>query len=154
MKEVPNTSESSLELIKRYIDAVVTMRNAIKQYFLQKIRASEISDLTYEMFQVLAYLWMKNEVNQQDIADAVQKNKASITPLIDNLSKRGLVTRTLNPDNRRNNLISLTEKGKQYESIFTPFQEEFFQLLLTESSLTEIKQTTNTLNRLAKKALS
>ncbi|WP_051293375.1 MarR family winged helix-turn-helix transcriptional regulator [Olivibacter sitiensis] len=154
MKEGSTTNEPSLQIIKNYIDSVITMRNAIKQYFLQKIRASDLSDLTYEMFQVLAYLWIKNEVNQQDIANAVQKNKASITPLIDNLCKRGLVTRTLNPDNRRNNLISLTEKGKQYERVFTPFQEEFFQLLLTESSLTEIKQTTNTLNRLAKKALS
>lgn len=154
MKEELNPNEQSLDTIKKYIDSVINMRNAIKQYFQQRIRNSEFSDLTYEMFQVLAYLWIKNEVNQQDIADAVQKNKASITPLVDNLSKRGLITRTLNPDNRRNNLISLTKKGRQYEEVFKPFQEEFFQHLLTETSLAEIKHTTNLLNRLAKKTLS
>ncbi|MGG5905596.1 MarR family transcriptional regulator, partial [Sphingobacterium daejeonense] len=43
--------------------------------------------------QVLAVLWREHELNQQDIAEAVQKSKASVTPLIDNLCKRDLVQR-------------------------------------------------------------
>jgi len=150
-----NDSDNDINIIKLYIDAVINMRKAIKQYFTQKIRTTDVlNGLTYEMFQVLVYLWSKNDVNQQDIADAIQKNKASITPLVDNLCKRGLVTRTLNPDDRRNNLISLTPKGKACEDIFKPIQKEFYQLLFSESSVAEINHTIKVLNRLAEKALS
>lgn len=146
---------NDIVIIKLYVDAVINMRKAIKQYFTQKIRTmAPLNDITYEMFQVLLYLWSKNDVNQQDIADAIQKNKASITPLVDNLCKRGLVTRTLNPNDRRNNLISLTPKGKASEDVFKPIQKEFYQLLFSESSVTEINQTVNVLNRLAEKALA
>ncbi|SEN22378.1 transcriptional regulator, MarR family [bacterium A37T11] len=148
--------EDNLDLISaaRFMDAVINMRNAIKQHFLQKIRHSELQDLTYEMFQVLAVLWKNKQMNQQDIANAIQKNKASMTPLIDNLCKRGLVSRMEDVNDRRNKIILLTEKGMQYQQIFRPMEDNFYKLLLSAISSKDLGFQANLLNRLANKAVT
>ena len=98
------------EVAQQLIRDIISLRVAIKQFYFQRVKDLNL-DVTYEMVQVLAVLWRQNELNQQDIAEEVQKSKASVTPLIDNLCKRDLVERIPDPNNRRNNMIILTEKG-------------------------------------------
>lgn len=69
-------------------------------------------NVTSEQWSILASLWEKNGCTQQDLANIANKNKASITHLIDNLEKRGLVYRQSDEGDRRNNLIFLTEDGR------------------------------------------
>lgn len=69
-------------------------------------------NVTSEQWSILASLWEKNGRTQQDLANIANKNKASITHLIDNLVKRNLVYRQPDEEDRRNNLIFLTEDGK------------------------------------------
>ncbi len=69
-------------------------------------------NVTSEQWSVLASLWKNDGQTQQELADAANKNKASITHLIDNLEKRNLVYRQSDEDDRRNNFILLTEEGK------------------------------------------
>lgn len=69
-------------------------------------------NVTSEQWSILASLWKKNGQTQQDLANIASKNKASITHLIDNMEKRKLVYRQSDEGDRRNNLICLTEEGK------------------------------------------
>ncbi len=75
---------------------MVAMKKAhqeMKLFMRGKFREHNI-DLTFEMLQVLMHLWEREGVNQQELADLLLKDKASLTYLIDNLSKRKLVRRT------------------------------------------------------------
>ena len=56
-------------------------------------------------------LWNQGDLKQQQLADGMQKDKNSITKLIDALEQKGLVRRQPNPTDRRSNTIVLTEKG-------------------------------------------
>ena len=85
--------------------------------------------MTYEMLQVMMVLWKKHQVNQQEVANAVQKNKASLTPLIDNLVEINLVTRSEDPGDRRNKIISLTKKGKAYKAKLAPMIAEIYTIV-------------------------
>ncbi len=55
-------------------------------------------DVTSEQWAVLSSLWKKNGQTQQSLADHANKNKASITHLIDNLEKRKLVERLVDEE--------------------------------------------------------
>jgi MarR family transcriptional regulator, organic hydroperoxide resistance regulator len=112
-----------------FVDAVITVRQTMKQLAQQKIKDLHDREITYEMLQVLMVLWKKNQVNQQEVANTVQKNKASLTPLIDNLVKKKLVTRSEDPQDRRNKIISLTPTGKQYKNKFAPMMTEMYTLI-------------------------
>lgn len=125
MKKKGKDSKAVIE----FVDSVITVRQAMKQLTQQKIKDLHDREITYEMLQVLMVLWKKNQVNQQEVANTVQKNKASLTPLIDNLVKKKLVTRSEDPGDRRNNIISLTHTGKQYKKKFAPMLAEIYSIV-------------------------
>lgn len=107
-----------------FVDELISARKAIRAYFQREIKKVD-PDISYEMFQVLSVLWRKNELNQQEIANTVQKGKASLTPLIDNLSRLKLVTRTEDAGDRRNKIISLTNEGTKIQRKFDSIIKEF-----------------------------
>lgn len=76
-----------------------------------KAFAQEGLDITTEQWTVLSCLWDKDKIIQQDICEITQKDKPSVTRLIDNLEKKSLVMRVSDPADRRNNLILLTPRG-------------------------------------------
>ncbi len=74
-----------------------------------------VHHVTAEQWTILASLWRHDGQSQQALADIANKNKASITHLIDNLEKRALVVRQPDESDRRNKLIFLTEEGKSLQ---------------------------------------
>lgn len=135
--------------VKPLVDSIIALRTSLKQYYIQKIKEQQL-DITYEMLQVLAVLWKREQMNQQDIAAAIQKNKASVTPLIDNLCKRELVKRVSDPHDRRNNLIELTDKGHAYRALLNPVQQDLYASILSEIPPQQVSEITELLERLAR----
>lgn len=88
---------------------------AINRTFLRSFSAEGI-DITTEQWSVLACLWNKDKVTQQTLCTLTSKDKPSMTRLIDKLEKRNLVTRVNDQNDRRINLIHLTEAGAALEN--------------------------------------
>jgi len=135
--------------VRELIDSILNVRLGMKQFIQRKIREHGI-DLTYEMLQVLAVLWRKGELNQQDIADNIQKNKASLTSLLDNLEKRGLVMRSEDPSDRRNKIISLTALGIEYKEQFLPIFNDFYETLSKDLPKEKLREIGTLLNHIYK----
>jgi DNA-binding MarR family transcriptional regulator len=83
---------------------------AINRTFLRAFVVEGI-DITTEQWSVLACLWEKDKVTQQTLCHLTAKDKPSMTRLIDKLEKRNLVTRVSDNNDRRINLIHLTDAG-------------------------------------------
>lgn len=83
---------------------------AINRTFLRTF-ATEGIDITTEQWSVLACLWKKDKVTQQTLCNLTSKDKPSMTRLIDKLERRNLVTRVSDHNDRRINLIHLTDSG-------------------------------------------
>jgi DNA-binding MarR family transcriptional regulator len=141
MRAIKKNKKES-EAIVEFVDAVINVRHTIKQLAQQKIKDLHDRELSYEMLQVLLVLWKKNQVNQQEVADTIQKSKASLTPLIDKLVKKKLVTRSEDPGDRRNKIISLTNTGKQYKKKFAPMMTEMYALIKGSIPDEKLQQTT------------
>ena len=87
---------------------------AINRTFLRAF-ANEGIEITTEQWSVLACLWKKDKVTQQELCDLTSKDKPSMTRLIDKLEKRNLVTRVSDHNDRRTNLIHLTNAGNSLQ---------------------------------------
>lgn len=140
---------TNIKVMSGFVDAIITARQSIKSFLLPRIKELNGHELTYEMFQVLHVLWSKSEVNQQEIANRVQKSKASLTPLIDNLAKLKLVTRTEDATDRRNKIISLTTEGRLYQKKFEPLLHEFYLTLKGDIPFEKLKEITSLLLQLS-----
>ena len=69
-------------------------------------------DVTVEQFGVLAVLWYQDGINQKGIAQSLNRDKTTITRIIDTMLKRNLVVKVPDQIDGRSKLIFLTQKGK------------------------------------------
>lgn len=83
----------------------------LKQYIAVMLRQSDVP-LTPEQFMLIDLLWNQGEMSQQQLADQLQKDKNSVTKLVDAIERKGFVIRKQNPNDRRSNTLVLTEKAE------------------------------------------
>lgn len=77
-------------------------------------------DVTVEQWMILLLLWLQDGVSQQYIADFIGKDKGTISPQIDGLERRGLVTRMTAEQDRRQKLVFLTPVGRDLQDELIP----------------------------------
>jgi DNA-binding MarR family transcriptional regulator len=111
------------DIVAEFMHELIRVNTAFRQYIQAMLRRNNM-DLTFEMLQVLACLWNTDGVNQQEIANLTVKDKASVTYLLDNLTKRGLVVRKEDGDDRRNKLVFLTDAGRALKTEVAPWIQE------------------------------
>jgi DNA-binding MarR family transcriptional regulator len=68
--------------------------------------------LTYPQYLVLCVLWENDEQTISGIADRLDLEPSTITPLMKRLEAAGHVVRRRNPDDERQVTVSLTSKGR------------------------------------------
>ena len=124
--------------ISQLMEVTRDIRKGARQHFMKKMKEHKI-DVTIEMLEVLYVLWKKDNINQQVIVSETNRNKSSLTSLIDNLTSRGLVQRNSDPTDRRNNLIALTKEGEKYQEKLMPIMAEVYQSLQSDISSQELE---------------
>lgn len=97
------------------------LRNKLHRLMKQRYAAEAEVKLTVEEFILLNMIEAQTDQILQNIAIATGKNKSVVMRMIDSLEEKGLAKRTVNPEDRRENLLSITEKGVevvvQYQAI-------------------------------------
>ncbi|MCQ2186942.1 MAG: MarR family transcriptional regulator [Bacteroidales bacterium] len=83
----------------------------LKQYSAAMLKQYNVG-LTPEQFLLIDLLWNQGPMSQQKMADLMQKDKNSITKLVDALEKKGLVVRRKDETDRRSNLLVLTSEAE------------------------------------------
>jgi DNA-binding MarR family transcriptional regulator len=82
---------------------------------LQKNFKQNGMEITIEQWSVLYHLWKQDGLSQQELCNATFRDKPSITRLVDNLEKLKLVRRVSSKEDRRMNLIYLTDTAKRIQ---------------------------------------
>lgn len=78
---------------------------------IQKVLKKNHIEMTFEMLQIIYQLSINQGVSQQHLAETTARDKACLTNLINNIEKKGWVVRQNDLNDRRNQLIFLTEEG-------------------------------------------
>ncbi|PWT95891.1 MAG: MarR family transcriptional regulator [Bacteroidetes bacterium] len=82
---------------------------------LQKNFKQNGIEITIEQWSVLYHLWKVDGLSQQELCNATFRDKPSITRLVDNLEKLKMVKRVPSKEDRRINLIFLTDPAKKLQ---------------------------------------
>lgn len=107
------TPELLFSMISGKLSAAISRR-------LYRVFRQEGIEVTPEQWTVMYYLWSRDGVTQQELCNLTFKDKPSMTRLIDNLEKLGCVNRVPSKNDRRINIIMLTQKGRDLESVTKP----------------------------------
>ncbi|RYY95986.1 MAG: MarR family transcriptional regulator [Chitinophagaceae bacterium] len=96
---------------------------AIARRLQKKFNAAELP-LTIEQWSVLYQLWKEDGLSQQELCNATFRDKPSITRLIDNLEKSGLVKRVGDENDRRINKVYVTKAAAKLQEQTMQLAEE------------------------------
>ncbi|MCB2212026.1 MarR family transcriptional regulator [bacterium] len=91
--------------------------------------------LSSTQFTVMESLFLYGAMNQRELAQHSQRTTGNITVVVDNLEKRGLVSRCSVENDRRVSQVGLTDDGKSLISSLLPAHDKL--LLDTFSVLNE-----------------
>lgn len=111
-------------LIKEIAFYVNILNSRIKKCFFDRLQENGIN-ITPEQYLVMDILWENQSLSQQNIADVIQKDKNSVTKIIDSLEKKNFVSRVVDKKDRRINRIELTKEGEALEKNTTEVAIKF-----------------------------
>lgn len=120
----------------------------IGNYYLNHSFEKSGFPVTREQWVIMKMLWEKNGVSQQELADDLMKNKASITSLIENMEKKDLVSRKTNSFDKRSKMVFLTEKGKDIRLSIDDFFRKLTQDFVKSIDVGELNTTRNVLEKM------
>jgi len=84
---------------------------SLKMTQLYKPMLAELK-LTYPQYLVMVVLWEQEGLGIKDVAERLQQDSGSITPLVKRLEAEGYLLRLRDPDDERNRVLTLTPAGK------------------------------------------
>src|SRR5437868_5156337 len=96
---------------------------AIARRLQKKFNQQELP-LTIEQWSVLYHLWKEDGLSQQELCNATFRDKPSITRLIDNLEKAGLVKRVGDENDRRINKVFVSKAAQKLQEQTMALAEE------------------------------
>ena len=142
--------ELTRELVLQLLKSRMTFRQTV-----QRVLKRNNVDMTFEMLQVMSRLWQDQGVSQQVLAERTAKDKACMTNLMNNLEKKGWVTRVENPADRRNRLVYLTPEGEKMKECVCPLISDIYMQAGTElgsdvinACITQLKKLDEIFNQL------
>ncbi len=71
--------------------------------------------ITYPQYLVMMVLWEKDRMLVNDIAHLLMLETNTVTPLLQRMERQGLVTRKKGEEDKRQQIVSLTNKGRELE---------------------------------------
>lgn len=122
--------------------------------FTFKKYVSDLSvDIPAESIGILLIIQhFDTDVIQQEIAEVARKDKSSVLRQIDTLEKKNLVQRVVDPNDRRRNIVKITENGIRLIDEINIKLDELFSLLSEGLTTSDIETFNNVLNHLRNKA--
>ncbi len=134
-------------LIKEIAVYVNILNSRIKKGFFDKLQENGIN-ITPEQYLVLDILWDQQSLSQQNIADIIQKDKNSVTKIIDSLEKKSLVRRVVDKKDRRINKIELTDEAMALEKLTTEVAINFMNDVVKDIDKQELDSFVNVMQRM------
>jgi len=124
------------ELSDLNLKTLIALSRATNSVHRREYKTIKEGGLTVSQFSVLEVLYHKGALKVQEIIEKTLSTGGNMTVVIENLVKDDLVMRFKDPEDKRVNLISITNKGKALiDSIFPSHIEninEIFNVLTEE----------------------
>jgi DNA-binding MarR family transcriptional regulator len=151
MRKMDDALQKRIILLTMERDA---LDNAIFDQTFHKKIAGKFKELSKNQPMVIKIIGMEGEVMPSTIGKYTGMEKSSLTRMVDDLEKKGIVFRKTDPDDRRKVLVSLTEKGLNYYNQLNEITAEMADEILKfvdEQDIEEFAQSLETIVRIFRK---
>lgn len=131
------------------LKSLIALTRCYQSVHKRETRTIKDAGVTVSQFAVLELLYHKGDMRVCEITEKVLSTAGNMTVIIENLVKDGMVTRTIDPNDRRVNLISLTEKGRKIIADNFPNHVDNIDEIFSALSMDEKENLVNLLKKLS-----
>ncbi len=131
------------------LNHLISLKETHDYYLKQFLKETEITYSQYYMFMLLYY---EPNVNQSDIAKACFMNRSGVSRAFSEFEKKGLIERKINPNNKREYITTLTDKGLKTARFLEEKELEWDAMICEELDLTH-SELMDSLSKLSMKSL-
>ncbi|HVM70852.1 MAG TPA: MarR family transcriptional regulator [Anaerolineales bacterium] len=142
LSETPYSTGSMPEIF----ELIETLNKRLRQFHGNTLREAQ---LTPPQYMILSLLGEKDQRPFKELAELLSCTRATVTGIVDTMQKKGLVTRSPNPDDRRSLLVTLTEKGRRLLKDTPELQQTFASCCFDVLPSKEVEQLYGLLRKLA-----
>ena len=125
--------------------------NLIFEQTFQKKIIGKFKELSKNQPMVIKIIGMEGEIMPSTIGKYTGMEKSSLTRMVDDLEKKGIVFRKTDPEDRRKVLVSLTDKGLECYNYSNEIADELLKFV-DEKDVEDYVQSLETMVRILRKA--
>ncbi len=115
--------------------------------FDRMLAASGVDAFNGAQGRILYVLWQGNDISISRLSEQTSLANTTLTSMLDRMEISGLIVRKPDPKDRRNKLISLTDKAKALKSDYEKISRQMSELYYIGFTQSEIMQFESYLQR-------
>lgn len=139
------TQEQRLEQLPVFLMEQVVKR--YRQVAQQALRENN-AGITVDQWVVLKQVSENNGCSQVEIGNSTVKDAPTTTRIIDQLTNKNLISKQLDPEDRRRYMVFITEKGRKLIERLLPVVQAYRQIPVRDFSTAEERALTGLLQRM------
>lgn len=109
----------------------ITQIKQLQDRIFERLLAENGIEISGGQGRILFILWKRDKLTVSEISRQTSLAKNTVSIVVDGMVRRGILERTINPENRRQTIISLTEYAKslreRYEMVSQQMNTLFYQ---------------------------
>lgn len=142
--------DDKLTLLQRLMGASQIYGSTVNSVFERLLEEAGGTQLALSQLKLLTLIApAQQRLKVTDVADFLEVSNAAASRSIDRLVQRGLVHRTVAPDNRRAVDLSLTEEGRRLLGQFQELRDQEMMRLLGSYPAERLREVTRALDELS-----
>lgn len=105
------------------------LRDKANRYLLEQLRQRGVDGLAPAHGDLLVALFRRGRLPMKELAGLIDRDKSTLTALVDRLAAMGYVQKEKDPADSRVSLVSATAKGLELRPVFIEIGRDFWDRL-------------------------
>lgn len=118
----------------------ITQIKQLQDRIFEKMLIENGIEISSGQGRILFVLWKEDHLTVSEISQKTSLAKNTVSIVIDGMVQKGLLERVINPENRRQTIISLTEHAKSMRKKYEAVSEQMGVLFYQGFSEKEIRE--------------
>ncbi|MFY0641233.1 MAG: MarR family transcriptional regulator [Bermanella sp.] len=121
------------------VESVFRLMHALKRHLDHDLEAKQLGVVPMQM-RVLKIINSRQNCTANDVVQFLKRDKAQVTRLISGLITQGLIRKEPNPDDKRSQLLVLTEHGVKVHKLLAQELASLHDIVVEGLDVKEIEQ--------------
>lgn len=109
------------------ISLISKIREKVNRFIVAEMVKQGLDGIGTSHGDIIYALLQKHRLTMADISARINKDKSTVTALVDKLVRLGLVTKERDQEDTRFVYVTLTEKGRELETVFEAISADMLE---------------------------